>query len=821
MACGNLGIANDFNIFVFGDHTQSNVDSEGRVAVGGNATYTDYGVGSSLTPISTDTADLIVQGNVNINRGINFAGNTVVYPTSQVIAYTMTNNNGVPGQPLVGTPIDFIAAEQALASLSLNLAAITTNGTIANNFGQIVLTGTDPELNVFMFNGNNVDGNGLRLDTANGINIIAPAGSTIIINISGDPVGFGSYTIFRNGITSTRADAAFLLWNFYQATTAFNQNLSITGSVLAPYADWEARGFGNINGTIVANSLTNVGGTLEAHHVPFTGCLPTTPTPMSSTSTTTTTTSTTTTTTTSTTSTTTATTTTESTTTTPVPTTTTTTTPVPTTTTTTTTPAVVTGPNIIASKTANITTAQVGDTITYIITVTNIGDQPGEAVLTELFPDGIMFIASSLFINGGRFSGVDITEQVTLGTLSPGQVVTLQFQVFVAAIPPNGLITNRGFVITVPPGTLVPTCNPGEPTIVGMQGVPPIVGETLPVLPVFKPGVTPTPGQIVDLSPITTASGKVVLPRSVTVPGITLPPFLGLTIPLLTGTVQPITQSNPVAVSPPPVINFPSLRVTKAFLDISLFVGQRITYSIFVVNEGNAVSAATTLFDTLSATGLFIPGTVRVNGVIRLGADPGKGVSLGPIPPGEAVVVRFDVLVAGAGTLTNTARVTSQFVQPNNTVSTQSFQSATISNSVSAIRAASFANFLKAASVQTVKAGDSYQYNVTLTNLSTDIVAGNVIFYDRLANQLEFVSGSLVIDGAPQLDPQVGVFLGTIGPGATRTLSFRVWVATDAENDTINNQAVVFFEFRFGPSCFRAGLLTNISRVVVTEEEEE
>ena len=62
MACGNLGIANDFNIFVFGDHTQSNVDSEGRVAVGGNATYTDYGVGSSVAPISTDRADLIVQG---------------------------------------------------------------------------------------------------------------------------------------------------------------------------------------------------------------------------------------------------------------------------------------------------------------------------------------------------------------------------------------------------------------------------------------------------------------------------------------------------------------------------------------------------------------------------------------------------------------------------------------------------------------------------------------------------------------------------------------------------------------------------------------
>ncbi len=36
----NFGFANDFNVYVINDHIQSNVDSEGRVAVGGDATYT-------------------------------------------------------------------------------------------------------------------------------------------------------------------------------------------------------------------------------------------------------------------------------------------------------------------------------------------------------------------------------------------------------------------------------------------------------------------------------------------------------------------------------------------------------------------------------------------------------------------------------------------------------------------------------------------------------------------------------------------------------------------------------------------------------------
>ncbi len=42
----NFGLANDYNVFVFGDLNLSNTDAEGRVAVGGNATLSNYGVGA-------------------------------------------------------------------------------------------------------------------------------------------------------------------------------------------------------------------------------------------------------------------------------------------------------------------------------------------------------------------------------------------------------------------------------------------------------------------------------------------------------------------------------------------------------------------------------------------------------------------------------------------------------------------------------------------------------------------------------------------------------------------------------------------------------
>lgn len=47
----NFGLANDYNVFVFGDMTLSNTDAEGRVAVGGNATLSNYGIGAGITAL--------------------------------------------------------------------------------------------------------------------------------------------------------------------------------------------------------------------------------------------------------------------------------------------------------------------------------------------------------------------------------------------------------------------------------------------------------------------------------------------------------------------------------------------------------------------------------------------------------------------------------------------------------------------------------------------------------------------------------------------------------------------------------------------------
>ena len=265
----NFGLANLYNVFVLGNMNMSNTDAEGRVAAGGNVTLSNYGVGAGISPLppaGTD-ASLVIDGSVNISGGSNASGNTVVNPASTITAYTMGNPNG---SLTTGTPINFSEAGRYLKCASAWWGALAPNGTGAVLFGQLTLTGIDGALNIFQLDAANVYGSGLSLAQLNGINIVAPASSTILINITGPAIQFGSYQIFRNGLTATRDDAHRILWNFPDALTWSNSTTAIYGSVLAPFAAANTT-YSQINGNIIFDSYS---GNAESHNELFTGELP-------------------------------------------------------------------------------------------------------------------------------------------------------------------------------------------------------------------------------------------------------------------------------------------------------------------------------------------------------------------------------------------------------------------------------------------------------------------------------------------------------------------------------------------------------------------
>lgn len=265
----NLGLASLYNVFVFKNMNLSNTDAEGRVAVGGNAILRNYGVGASISPLPPANTDpsFVVNGDIDVLAGSNASGNTVISPTSSVINYTMGNPNG---SLIVGMPVDFFEAETYLKCASGYWNGLDATGTGAVLFGQLTLTGTNEDLNIFNFDSTNVYGSGLALNQLNGINIVAPLNATILINVRGTDIQFGSYQIFRNGLAASRENAKKILWNFYEALTWTNSTTAIYGSVLAPFATANTT-FSQINGNIVFDTFL---GNAESHNELFQGVLP-------------------------------------------------------------------------------------------------------------------------------------------------------------------------------------------------------------------------------------------------------------------------------------------------------------------------------------------------------------------------------------------------------------------------------------------------------------------------------------------------------------------------------------------------------------------
>ncbi|MDP6479122.1 MAG: choice-of-anchor A family protein [Phycisphaerales bacterium] len=252
-ASSPLGEADGFTVFVLNNYQGNNTDCTGRIAVGKDAQFNNMGVGSSLSNSAGTRDDLIVGDDLTWNNGQNFNGNT------QVGDQTQLNSVGTPnGTVDSNVPIDFDAAETALEALSDELAAVPGNGTVTTQWGQIYLTGTDPDINVFQLDS-------LDFFPCYGFHVSAPAGSTVLVNITGGSVMLNWFQPFLTGVTPDH-----LFFNFPDCTTLQMNGIGWKGSILAPTSTMQFNN-GQIDGALVIGDLQGNG---ESHHMPFTGDLP-------------------------------------------------------------------------------------------------------------------------------------------------------------------------------------------------------------------------------------------------------------------------------------------------------------------------------------------------------------------------------------------------------------------------------------------------------------------------------------------------------------------------------------------------------------------
>jgi choice-of-anchor A domain-containing protein len=206
------------NLFLLEDYAGGGT-VEGKVAAGGKITLTGFSVGMRL-PDGDVSNTLVAGGDLILSNG-GVSGDA--WHGGSYNASGVEYRHGVVRQ---GTPIDFVARFTELRELSERLANRQANGaTRRENWGGVMMSGTDPCLNVFEVNASSFIGARLW-------SIAAPASSFVVVNIRGTPPTYSGFGISLNGGITPRR----VLYNFKDATSITARGFRFPGTVLAPHA---------------------------------------------------------------------------------------------------------------------------------------------------------------------------------------------------------------------------------------------------------------------------------------------------------------------------------------------------------------------------------------------------------------------------------------------------------------------------------------------------------------------------------------------------------------------------------------------------------
>jgi uncharacterized repeat protein (TIGR01451 family) len=144
-------------------------------------------------------------------------------------------------------------------------------------------------------------------------------------------------------------------------------------------------------------------------------------------------------------------------------------------------------------KSSALTQATIGSIIPYTFTLTVTGNTTISNILfRDPAPAGTAFVPQSFLVNGSPLSSNPATG-VTLGTLTPGQVLTLAYSLQVQSTPDTGSFVNRAtamFTAITPEGMILTSESDSNPIIILFTPPPPQVDVVVvtPIVPVPTDG---------------------------------------------------------------------------------------------------------------------------------------------------------------------------------------------------------------------------------------------------------------------------------------------------------------------------------------------
>lgn len=504
-----------------------------------------------------------------------------------------------------------------------------------------------------------------------------------------------------------------------------------------------------------------------------------------------------------------------------------------------------TQPDIIPTKSVDLTQTSTNSTLTYTIALNNTGTlSVDNIVFVDTIPTGTTFVPNSLTLNGNLVAGSPAPPGVTFTSLDPG-ISTVTFNVLVGnTIPSPNPITNTATSSYSGGGvfnsnTVSTTINAA---IIGstkrVDKTNSFIGSTLTYTVIYRNTGNTTADNIVltDTAPNNTTF----TPDSVTLNGVvqtgaTVEPPTGFlvrslgankvatvtfqvtvdTIPvpnpvpnsaatnyefvsnsILGTTVPASTNSNTVTTFINPDVN-PLKVVDKQFAT----VGETLTYTITYRDEFAANQLNVIFFDTIPDGTTFITNSVLVNGTtVSGGVVAPPGLSLGTLPANGSLTISFKVIVntiPSPNPMPNTGNITFDFV--TDTVTNSKERRSSLSNTVNTkVNLAALTNMSKSVDKVFATVSDVLTYTIVF-NTTGNITSDNIVLIDTIPNDTTFITDSITLNGTTVIGstvaPPSGFTIGSVAPNTTTTVTFQVSVNTIPSPNPIPNVASVSGDF--------------------------
>ncbi|SHJ40708.1 conserved repeat domain-containing protein [Clostridium cavendishii DSM 21758] len=266
-------------------------------------------------------------------------------------------------------------------------------------------------------------------------------------------------------------------------------------------------------------------------------------------------------------------------------------------------------------------------------------------------------------------------------------------------------------------------------------------------------------------------------------------------------------------------INIGKLSAQKEVSLAYATIGDTVSYTITVFNEGNVNLTSVNFRDVIPSGLNFVTDSVTINGVSKPGYDPYQSFTLGTVILGESVVVKFDTLVTSLPTpslVSNTANLTFAYkIDPSG----QEIISEITSNTVTTQINKGEMTLTKQVDKAWATIGDILTYTVVVNNTG-NIDNTNVIFLDGLQSEVSFNAGSVIVNGEskPDFNPQTGFSLGTIQALGSSTVSFKVTVNSLPAEYAVKNFANATFSYKINPNgatYTKTAQSNNVATVII------